>query len=90
MSIQSDFDKWDALNPHVFTLLVQYGHELLDAGWTKLSISLLVERVRWESAIRTTGDVFKVRNAFKAMYARKMSELPEFAGKFALHARRSA
>lgn len=81
------FEKYDAANPHVFELLIRFAREMQAAGHAKLSISLLIERVRWETAIKTVGDRFKIRNDFKPLYARKLSELPEFSGAFILHRR---
>jgi hypothetical protein len=89
MSNRDDFNKFNADNPQVFEQLASFGQELVRAGRTHLSISLLVERVRWETAIKTTGDVFKIRNAFSALYARELDRLPEFKGKFRLAKLRS-
>jgi hypothetical protein len=77
------FEEFHRKNPAVYEMLAKYGRELLDAGHAKLSIALMAERVRWEAAIRTTGDRFKINNNFTAHYARRLAdEFPEFRGRF--------
>lgn len=92
MSIQAAFEAFHEENPFVFALMRGYARNLLDAGNDKLSISLITERIRWDSAVRTHGDGngFKINNNFSALYARKLEqECPEFAGKFITRARKS-
>ena len=82
--IAQAFENFHSENPHVYDLIVRFATELRLAGRKRLSISLIVERVRWESAIKTTGDVFKINNNFSALYTRKLErEHPEFDGLFA-------
>jgi len=84
MKIAEAFNNFHSQNPGVYDLIVRFSTELRLAGRKRLSISLIVERVRWESAIKTTGDVFKINNNFSALYARKIEqEHPEFSGMFA-------
>lgn len=88
MTITEKFTEFHKDNPHVYEQLKSFARELVAAGHKKLSISLIVERVRWETAIRTVAaDPFKISNNHKPEYARLLDKEPEFAGKFALHAR---
>jgi hypothetical protein len=78
------------MNPEVYDLMVRYSTQLRMAGRKRLSIALITERVRWETAVKTTGDDFKINNNFRALYARKIEqEHPEFEGMFVMRKRRS-
>ena len=44
---------------------------------------MIVNRIRWETAVVTTGDDYKVSNDFIALYARKfMEDYPKYKGFF--------
>ena len=56
-----------------------------------ISADALLHRIRWEVAVNTTGDDFKINNDFAALYARKFREqYPEHAGFFETRERRAA
>ena len=52
--------RWHNANPDVYDM---FGH-------THLSAWLIVNRIRWEVAMETSGDDFKISNDFIAYYAR--------------------
>ena len=55
----------------------------IDAGLPHSSAWLIVNRIRWETAIETQGDTFKISNDFIAYYARLfMVYNPEHDGFF--------
>lgn len=87
MTLKEKFERYHSANPNVYALIQRYARELLAAGRDRLSISLIVERVRWESSIKTTSeDQFKIANAHSAFYARKLdADFLEFKGKFKLN-----
>lgn len=91
MTNEERFDEFHAANPHVYTLFKRYAYELITAGHRKLSSKLIVERVRWEALVSTTGSgwhvaagkPFLINNDFTAHYARKFAEdFPRLAGRF--------
>lgn len=82
--IKEAFDVFHAENPHIYYLMVMFAKQLLNAGQKKLSISLITERVRWETKVSViTSEPFKINNNFRALYSRMIEkEYPEFKGMF--------
>lgn len=65
--------KWWAFhlnNPHVYELFNKYTHEAINSGARHCSPWLIIGRIRWETAIETTSDDFKISNDFIAFYSR--------------------
>jgi hypothetical protein len=88
--MQEKFDKFHSENPHIYSLMSKYAHQLLHAGKKKLSISLIAERVRWDSAVSTVGDSYKLNNNYSALYSRKLeNDYPELRGMFGKRVRRA-
>lgn len=74
---------WHAANPHVYELFKQFAFEAIGKGHKRLSAWLIVNRVRWETSVETSGDDFKLSNDFIAYYARLfMDDFPEHLGFF--------
>ncbi len=66
---------WRGANPKIMDLYRKFAKEAVDHG-KRFSISLLTERVRWESTIKKRG-VYKVDNNFRAYIARDLvREMP--------------
>ena len=77
------FEKWDAMNPHFYTMFKKFTFEAINKGHTKLSAWLVSNRIRWETTIVTKGEPYKISNDFIALYARKfMKDYPEYEGFF--------
>jgi hypothetical protein len=65
------FERFHADNPHVYETLVRYAREWrAQTGRTKLGIAMLVERARWDLAIATRSEDYKIANAHRAFYSR--------------------
>lgn len=77
-------------NPHVERELVRLAREWQHARpGEQVGISMLWERMRWEIAVHTTGDSWRLNNDWRAFYARLLErDYPEFRGLF--ETRRSA
>tara|TARA_R110000868_G_scaffold71029_3_gene208424 strand:- start:2180 stop:2542 length:363 start_codon:yes stop_codon:yes gene_type:complete len=76
-SMTLDFQDFDRENPKVWEMFCRFAHEAIASGRKVLSASLIVERIRWEVFVVTSGDDFKINNNFRAFYARKfMREYP--------------
>ena len=86
--LEKDFEEFDNDNPGVWTLFVQFTNQLIAAGRRRLSASLIIERIRWESYITTMErHGYKINNNFTAYYARKFNQtFPDCGAKFALRA----
>jgi hypothetical protein len=80
VTLAEKFAEYDAANPGIYFLFKRFANELIKAGRTKLSASLIIERIRWEVSISTQStDAFKVSNNHTAFYARKfMNDFPEY------------
>ena len=74
---------WHKKNPEFYELFKRFTFEAIRRGHKRLSAWLIVNRIRWETMIVTTGDDYKIRNDFIALYSRLfMHEFPEYKGFF--------
>ena len=90
MTIEQRFEAFHIANPHVFDALQAMALGLRDVGVEKWGIAGLFEVLRWQSAIRTDGDPYKLNNNYRALYARMLMERePRLAGFFDVRERRS-
>lgn len=72
------FAEFNSNNPQVYRALVKFAWEARTAGHYKISIELLVNRVRWELIITTQdrNSEFKINNNYKSRYARMIMTEP--------------
>lgn len=90
-SIADRFNAFDEANPGVWSMFVRFAFELIACGRERYSADALLHRIRWEVAVSTIGDDFKVNNDFAALYARKFAQRHEkHAEFFQLRERRAA
>lgn len=90
-TMESRFERFHAMNPHVFAALKELALSLRHSGRQQYGIAALFEVLRFRGALRTQGDGFKLNNNYRALYARKlMREVPELAGFFETRHRPSA
>jgi hypothetical protein len=80
----SEFQQFDEANPMIWDYFVRFADEAIRHGRTRLSVSLIIERIRWEVDIVTNSeDDFKLNNNHRPYYARKWLSLhPEMPGFF--------
>jgi hypothetical protein len=75
--------RWHKENPHVYELFKKFTLQAIGRGHRKLSAWLIVNRIRWETSVETSGGDFKISNDYIAYYARLfMVEHPEYNGFF--------
>ena len=75
---QSAFLEYHKQNPHIYEEYLRFAHELHAAGIRRKSISMITERIRWNTATRGTGE-FKIPNSLRAGYSRLLIwKNPEF------------
>ena len=67
---QTEFDRWNTENPMVWKYFEKYSFEAVQHGRKKISHWLIINRIRWEVYIVTTGKDFKISNDLIAFYAR--------------------
>lgn len=81
---------WREKHPEVFALYARFAREALARG-RKFSVSLLTERIRWESHMTWSPDQggFKINNSFRAYLARDLiADMPELVGVLEIRATR--
>ena len=70
-------------NKEVYELYKKYALELIESGRNKIGSKMIVERIRWETIIRTKGDIYKINNNYTCYYARLfIREFPRYADRF--------
>jgi hypothetical protein len=67
---QAKFEEWHKNNPIIWKYFERFSLEAVYAGHTKISHWLIINRIRWEVYVITTGVDFKISNDFIAFYAR--------------------
>ena len=68
--IRRAFDRFDLEHPEVWRAFERLTLDLIRAGRRRCGVALVIERIRWDFALRG-GDDFKINNNFRALYARK-------------------
>jgi hypothetical protein len=70
-------------NPKLWFWIDHFALQRARNGWKHYSISSVIERARWETAIPTEEDIYKINNNHRAHYARMwMRKHPEYNGFF--------
>lgn len=86
LSIDERFDLFHEANPHVADALDALARQWL-ARHPKVGVKALVERLRWESGVTTTGDPYRINNDFTSRYARLLLDRhPEWVGRIEVRA----
>ena len=81
--LELKFEEYHKNNPEVYERLVELALGLLNRGHKRYGIAGLFEVLRWESAMETVGDHFKLNNNYRAFYARLiMDNEPRLHGFF--------
>ena len=65
-----DFWDWHKANPRVWDYFERFSLEVVNKGHKKVSHWLIINRIRWEVYLETTGEDFKISNDYIAFYAR--------------------
>jgi hypothetical protein len=82
-TIQQRFEAFHAQNPHVYEHLVSMARRLHARGRRRIGIAMLFETMRYQYAVSTDGDDFKLNNNFRSRYARLiMQRHPDLDGVF--------
>jgi hypothetical protein len=76
---QAAFDRWHADNPGIWAYFQKFSLEAVSKGQRRISHWLIINRIRWEVFIVTTGKDFKISNDMIAFYARLWrKQYPEY------------
>lgn len=81
-TIDARFKLFHLDNPHIYHELQRRALALLDRGVEHFGIALLWESMRYDAAIRSEGDAYKLNNDFRSRYARMLlAWKPELVGR---------
>jgi hypothetical protein len=87
-TIEERFQAFHDRNPQVYRALRDMALEMRRRGHRQYGIKALFEVLRFNHAMRTEGDIFKLNNNYTALYARLlMDNEPELDGFFELRRR---
>ena len=90
LSVRRRFERFHRDNPHVFRKFKELAFAMKATGRERYSARTIVEKMRWDYDINTTGGVFKINDDFVPIYVRLLIQrYPEFAGFFELRIVRS-
>ena len=82
-SLIREFFRFHRENPQVYTLFDRFTRQVIARGHNHFGVASIIERIRWETGIVTTGDIFKINNNHRAYYARLWMRMnPEHRGFF--------
>ena len=82
--IQKNFWKFHRENPRVYVLFDKFTRRMINAGLKNGSARLVLERIRWETAVETVSEQqVKLNNNYTPRYARLWMDLnPEWSHYF--------
>jgi hypothetical protein len=84
------FAAFHAANPYVFRALLQLALDTQDRGVRRWSINAAFEVLRWQYALQTQGDEYRLNNNYRAFYARMIMETaPRLRGFFETRVQKS-
>ena len=67
---KQEFWLWHKANPRIWEYFQRFAFEAINHRRKKISHWLIINRIRWETNIVTTGEDFKISNDYIAFYAR--------------------
>ena len=67
---KKEWSDWHKKNPSIWTAFEKFSLEAAASGRPRYSHWAVMNRVRWHTAIETTGKEFKISNGHIAFYAR--------------------
>lgn len=82
-TIQERFEAFHSQNPQVYAAYRSLAFQLLGQGVKRYGISGLTEILRWQFALQTKGDSFRINNDYRSRYVRMLvKNHPELDGFF--------
>ena len=77
--------EWHKENPQVWDKFKEYTFDAIGSGRRHYSHWAIVNRIRWNKEIETSGEDFKISNDYISFYARLFhAKYPEYDGFFKL------
>lgn len=69
-TLEERFEEFHRANPHVYQELLKRALCLRERGVRRFGIAAIFEALRYEAAMETGGDTWKLNNDYRAFYAR--------------------
>ena len=69
-ALLAKFKVFHQKNPFLYAKFKEYAYMIRSKGHKKYSAWTIINIIRWEEDLKTTGSVFKISNDFIALYAR--------------------
>ncbi|MFI1830695.1 hypothetical protein ACH41E_30295 [Streptomyces sp. NPDC020412] len=89
-SIQARFEEFHRLNPWVLTALEKLTADYLKQGAARVGVGMLFEVLRYQYALATRGDDFRLNNSYRSRYARLLIQRhPQWESAFEVRALRA-
>lgn len=84
------FAKFHKANPHVYNAIVHKALSLKRAGVNHFGIAAIFETLRYDAAMQTGRDNYKLNNNYRAFYSRLIMEnIKELDGFFSIREQKS-
>jgi hypothetical protein len=81
---ETRFQRYHAENPHVYEAFKHFTLEAIRSGRKRLGARMVIERMRWESTVRGTGE-YKLNDHYTPFYVRLfIQEFPQHADLFSM------
>src|SRR5262245_12156125 len=78
-SIQARFLRFHEENPLVWQYFLAAARALKESGRKKFGARAIIERLRWDMPLTTSGEGYKLNDNYTSRYVRKLvEEYPEF------------
>jgi len=68
--LEVKFQMFHKENPGVYKMFKRFAFSMIKRGHKRLGSKKIIEDIRWESRLKTTGSPYKIPNHFTAYYAR--------------------
>ena len=83
LTLEQEFENFDAANPHVFEALRREALRVWNRGHKRYGFSILYGIVRYDGRLETSGKPYKLNNNFATLYRDKLiAEEPQLEGMF--------
>ncbi len=81
--LRERFDDYHKNNPEVYDLFRRYTLQAIQSGYKHFGSQMIIEKIRWQTAIVKGDHDFKINNDFAAFYSRMFTmEYPSYSDYF--------
>ncbi len=82
-NLRERFDDYHRKNPEVYEAFRKYTIQAIQSGYKHFGAQMIIEKIRWQSAIVKKDHDFKINNDFASFYSRMfILEYPSYSDYF--------